>query len=144
MKERRTLFPFATPALAAVQPAALAVALALAACAEPAPVAETPAQAAVAPAESNPAAPLPPPEPAALVGRSAEDIARAMGPPGFRRRDGPAQVWQYAGEGCLLDLFFYSDGVGFRVDHVEVRAANGGEPDGACVAELLAKAARES
>ena len=34
---------------------------------------------------------------------------RNLGAPEFVRRDGPAQIWQYRAENCVLDLFLYGN-----------------------------------
>lgn len=48
-------------------------------------------------------------DPARLRGQSGAEITALLGPPGFRREDGTARVWQYAGTRCRLDLFLYED-----------------------------------
>ena len=47
-----------------------------------------------------------------------------LGEPGFRREELNAQVWQYLGEGCVLDVYLYADDATapYRVAHYEVRA----------------------
>lgn len=44
-----------------------------------------------------------------LFGLPAEDINALFGEPRQTRRDGPAQIWQYASAVCVLDLFLYTD-----------------------------------
>ena len=58
---------------------------------------------------------------AQLVGLQGSDLALLLGPPGLMRRDPPAEVWQYAGPGCVLHVFFYlgPDAGDYRVVHVE-------------------------
>ena len=69
-------------------------------------------------------------DPGRLVGQTAAAIAAALGPPGFTRRDGPAEVWQYAGEDCLLYVFLYREEAEgrARVAHFEIRPAGDGTP----------------
>jgi hypothetical protein len=76
------------------------------------------------------AAPAPPPEkgseaggPAVLRGLSPAEVKTMLGSPGFQRRDAPAEIWQYRGRGCTLDLFIYDGGSGQTVDHYAVRSA---------------------
>lgn len=74
-----------------------------------------------------------------LVGRSEGDVRSTLGTPGFTRTDGPAQVWQYSGSSCLLDVFLYKEGSGYTVKHAEVRQRSGvslSEP--ACLANAVA------
>jgi hypothetical protein len=56
-----------------------------------------------------------------LVGLQGSDLALLLGPPSLIRRDPPAEVWQYAGPGCALHVFFYlgPDAGDYRVVHVE-------------------------
>jgi hypothetical protein len=51
----------------------------------------------------------------------AERIAATLGPAGFVRRDGRAEIWRYASEDCFLDLFVYREAGEPRVAHVEAR-----------------------
>ena len=69
-----------------------------------------------------PARPLPA-DAANLVGRGAGEIAELLGEPRLKRRDPPAELWQYRAERCVLDLFFYADADGraLTVAHVETR-----------------------
>jgi hypothetical protein len=112
---------------------AAAAMLGLAACAEIDPVTPTDPPAAPSITESGaPAAagkPLPPVQPAALtlsqlVGlkslSSATLIAR-LGQPDFTRSDPPAELWQYRGATCVLDLFLYPENGTLRVTHVVTR-----------------------
>ena len=39
-----------------------------------------------------------------LAGMDSDNVARLLGSPGLLRRDGPAQIWQYVDEDCILDL----------------------------------------
>ena len=56
-----------------------------------------------------------------LNGLSASELKAALGDPTLLRSDGPAQLWQYAGSGCVLHLFLYEDNGTFRVTYSEVR-----------------------
>ena len=46
-----------------------------------------------------------------------------MGQPRFKRRDDPAEIWQYRTDACALDFFLYrsKDDPAYRVRHVEAR-----------------------
>ena len=59
-----------------------------------------------------------------LAGMDADNVARLLGSPGLLRRDGPAQIWQYVDEDCILDLFLYQNGTRHLVEYVEARPAN--------------------
>lgn len=114
----------------AVSAAFLIMALGLGACAQtpPAPaaktgdqktVAATPPKPMTAPAPKKQAPPavatIKPPilqEPEVVVGRSDAEIMKAFGDPNLRRKDSPAEVWQYLTPGCALHLFFYPGGSG--------------------------------
>ena len=116
--------------------AAAALALIAAACAEvpsstyaPAPAPDAPAPGPTARPSARPVTPSPAPAPAdasALVGRDARAVAELLGPPQLKRRDPPAELWQYRAGPCVLDLFLYADQAGgaATVAHVEMRAGN--------------------
>ena len=91
-----------------------------------------------------------PPPPRRLVGLGAGELVGVFGAPTLKRRDPPAEVWQYVGSSCVLHIFLYADsaGVGTAVAHVEA-LDRGGEPKSSrvCAQRLAAKArppARES
>jgi hypothetical protein len=57
----------------------------------------------------------------ALAGLSAAEVVGLFGEPDFRRVEPPAELWQYRGADCVLDLFLYRDPSGVRVAHSEMR-----------------------
>lgn len=61
-------------------------------------------------------------EPSRLKGLTPLEVKEVLGQPGFLRRDAPAEIWQYRGRGCTLDLFIYDLGTGQKVDHWAVRS----------------------
>lgn len=119
--------------------AALLVALALAGCggadtaktpplttmanrAPPAPVETVAATTAPQPEKApKPEKTYPPPE--TLNGLDADGLAQLLGPPRLKRRDDPAEIWQYLGDACALDVFLYRAGKAgtYRVRHFETR-----------------------
>jgi hypothetical protein len=103
-----------------------AAVLLLGACAEiPPPGASRPdsGRAATASAPASPAGPADIlAETGALVGRDAREVVELLGEPGLKRRDPPAEMWQYRAGPCVLDLFLYADkGSALTVAHAEVR-----------------------
>jgi len=100
--------------------------------------------AAVAPAATAaPVGSLPGPE--RLAGLTGTEVSALLGPPGFVRRDPPAEVWQYRTESCVLDLFLYADGADLplRVDYFEFRGRTvSGVAATECYRELLVVRAR--
>jgi hypothetical protein len=81
------------------------------------------------------------PGPERLAGLAAADLSALLGPPGFVRRDPPAEIWQYGTETCVLDLFLYADAAGgpIRVEHFEFRGRTvAGVAPKACYRDLLA------
>ena len=73
-----------------------------------------------------------------LVGKSGVQITSAIGAPAFRRKDGAAQIWQYRGTNCLLDVFLYKQGAALKVKHAELRRrASGGLTESACLANAV-------
>lgn len=78
-------------------------------------------------AESRQQAALPAPggtvtEPARLKGLDPLQVRSMLGMPVFTRRDAPAEIWQYRGRACTLDLFLYDEAAGTqKVAHYAVR-----------------------
>lgn len=73
-----------------------------------------------------------------LVGKSGLQITSAFGAPAFLRKDGEAQIWQYRGTNCLLDVFLYKDGTGYKVKYAELRRRARGElTESACLANAV-------
>ncbi len=63
------------------------------------------------------------PAPRTLLGLEHQQVMALLGEPSFKRRDDPAQIWQYRDSTCILDVFLYrpEGGGAYRVTHVEVR-----------------------
>lgn len=63
------------------------------------------------------------PAPRTLLGLEYHQVMALLGEPSFKRRDDPAQIWQYRDSICILDVFLYrpEGGGAYRVTHVEVR-----------------------
>jgi len=154
---------------AAIGAAVLAWALSACGSAPPAPLpATTPSETAAAPSQGAPTpvetapnhpplpslalAPLGPrpappiedlPGPDSLIGLSSDAVTAVLGPPQFRRREAPAQIWRYRTKTCFLDLFLYRDGATLKVAHVEVRGPDVATiGDKACYLGLLVERSR--
>ena len=108
------------------------------------PVAKTATPAAPGPAEPEVAAlpPLPHVQAAEVLAFSRSDLLHAFGSPAFRRVDKGAEILRFRGDGCLLDVYLYSDGAAApgkiadtggsgtaRVAHFEARDADGKTTD---------------
>ena len=77
---------------------------------------------------------------ARIKGMEKNAIARLLGEPGFIRRDDPAEIWQYRGERCILDVFMYKDGNSFIAAHVTLRSRTVERPaDEECYANIFAR-----
>ncbi len=63
--------------------------------------------------------------PTELVGLGKEGVQDLLGEPQLIRRDGPAEVWQYTANACILDLFLYEVGEHHRVEYMELRTQPG-------------------
>jgi hypothetical protein len=93
--------------------------------AQPAPVPAAEASTVPAPTQS---AALPRPNAPALratselVGLDSTMVEQRLGSPVLRRRDAPAELWQYRSPLCVMDVFLYSDGRSFKVMHVELHS----------------------
>ncbi len=70
----------------------------------------------------RPIAKAPPPlKPERIMGLTRTELLDLLGKPDFLRRDAPAEIWQYRGKECILDVFLYDSGEHYRVLHFEVR-----------------------
>jgi hypothetical protein len=101
---------------------AASLALALAACSGPG-AGTTASTAAVAP----PPAPVPQRpvlevnQLASLRTLSTKALIARLGTPDFTRDDPPAQIWQYRGTSCVLDVFLYPEDGEMKVMHAATR-----------------------
>lgn len=78
------------------------------------------------------------PDPDMLIGLDTSELETLLGNADLRRRDPPAQVWQYADKDCVLHLFLYENDGGYRVEHYEARGPNGAKgAGGVCLAGLM-------
>jgi hypothetical protein len=72
-----------------------------------------------------------------LIGLAPTELHARLGDPALRRRDAPAEIWQYRSALCVLDLFLYRDGAVTRVTNVEVRPRDGRDiPAATCLSSL--------
>jgi hypothetical protein len=55
------------------------------------------------------------PELPVLTGMAPAELVARLGEPDFRRSEPPAELWQYRTADCVLDIFLYADGDGYRV-----------------------------
>jgi len=95
-------------------------------------------------------------DPQQFVGLEALDVAQRLGAPALVRRDGRAEVWLYAGQGCAVDIFLYAsdqegqegerEAGGLTARYVDLRSptnspgnssANSVAEDRACLAAML-------
>lgn len=73
-----------------------------------------------------------------MLGAAPTTLLAELGAPQLKRREAPAEIWQYRGEGCVLDFFLYDNGgPEIEVIHLEARdaAAEKTDPE-PCFAEL--------
>jgi hypothetical protein len=72
-----------------------------------------------------------------LIGLERTELQARLGDPALRRRDAPAEIWQYRSSLCVLDLFLYRDGQAERVTNAEIRPRDGRElPAATCLSSL--------
>lgn len=76
-------------------------------------------------------------DPAQFMAAGGDALREALGDPALIRRDGQAEVWQFRGDDCTLDLFLYpGEGKRLAVKHVELRGEAEDERR-ACLAGML-------
>lgn len=77
-------------------------------------------------------------QPRELLGRDGPGVVAALGEPGRVRKEAAAQIWQYDGGSCVLDVFFYPDGGStLRVVHLEARDNAGkGMEEALCIGRV--------
>jgi hypothetical protein len=72
-----------------------------------------------------------------LIGLGPTELQARLGDPALRRRDAPAEIWQYRSALCVLDLFLYREGPATRVTNAELRPRDGREiPAATCLSSL--------
>ncbi|SOD92375.1 hypothetical protein [Caenispirillum bisanense] len=82
------------------------------------------------------------PDPAGFVGKAPAVVQTAFGDATLRRREPPAEVWQYRTGACVLDLVFYPEGTAgaLQVAHVALRPVDAPAIDGkTCAAHVRAR-----
>ena len=84
------------------------------------------------------------PTPTELVGLGKEGVQDLLGDPQLIRRDGPAEVWQYTANACILDLFLYEVGENYRVEYMELRTQPGEDTARGRCYEQLRQARKKS
>ena len=96
-------------------------------------------------ARPDPAAPLPEVDasPERFLGASPDALGAELGRPALVRTEGPARVWQYRGQACVLDLVLYPGTDGPTVRHLEARDPVDAKPHdtSACLEHLLQRRA---
>jgi len=58
-------------------------------------------------------------EPPGIAGLADSQVRASFGEPTFVRKDGSAEIWRYDGQTCRAFFFFYPNGSGEAVRHVE-------------------------
>lgn len=82
-------------------------------------------------------------DPSRLKGLSPLQVRAVLGKPMFTRRDAPAEIWQYRGRACTIDLFLYEDAGKQTVTHVAVRSQQPVVNESQCFGELVGRAGRD-
>jgi len=78
------------------------------------------------------------PDPDQLIGLDTSQVEKLLGAANLRRREPPAQVWQYEDKQCVLHLFLYEKEGDYRVEYYEARDPGGvQEAGGVCLASLI-------
>lgn len=64
-----------------------------------------------------------------LAGLRPGELVALFGEPDLRRAEPPAELWQYRGADCVLDIFLYREVGGVHVIHSEMRRRDGRHGD---------------
>ncbi|TQV79881.1 hypothetical protein [Denitrobaculum tricleocarpae] len=80
--------------------------------------------------------------PEQLLTMTRDDLNGLLGQPDLVRRENPAEIWQYRGKNCVLDLFLYNEEDNpdspFKVVYSEARDLNAQKTDQrSCLGALL-------
>lgn len=102
----------------------------LSACVAPAPPPSAAAISSIEPGTGVRPTDLPASQIDTLEHLSAPALLARLGPPDFTRRDPPAELWQYRGATCVLDLFLYPEAGTMTVSHAQTRGRRGTEAVG--------------
>ena len=79
-------------------------------------------------------------DPLRFKGLTSAEVANLLGAATYRRRETPAEIWQYFGPGCVLDLFLYDENGIQRVSYAELRSRIAGQlPDAHCLPRIMAQ-----
>ena len=79
-------------------------------------------------------------DPAILMGRSPQEVAARLGEPELKRREPPAEIWQYRTRDCVLDVYLFAESGALRVVHTEARRRSDGQAAaGGCQGALAAR-----
>jgi len=81
-------------------------------------------------------------DPNRLKGLNPLQVRSVLGKPVFTRRDAPAEIWQYRGRACTLDLFLYDEAGGQTVAHYAVRSQQQQVNESQCLGELVGDQAK--
>ena len=77
-------------------------------------------------------------DPMQFLGLAGDQVAASLGAPDLIRRDGTAEVRQFHGSACTLDLFLYHTNGVSTVKHVELRGASlESDARRACLADMI-------
>lgn len=77
-----------------------------------------------------------------LIGLDVTDLGRRFGQPAFQVQEGPGTKLQWAGGGCVLDVYLYPPESGSgsaRVTHADARRPSGAELDVASCLALIGR-----
>ena len=77
-----------------------------------------------------------------VIGLDANDLVRRFGQPAFQVQEGPGTKLQWAGGGCVLDVFLYppESGSGVaRVTYADARRPSGADIDVASCLALMGR-----
>ena len=71
--------------------------------------------------------------PETMMSLTEREVSSLFGSPAVTRRDADAQIWQYRGEECVMDVYFYGAGDSRPVTYVDYRGNASSSAPASCL-----------
>ena len=71
--------------------------------------------------------------PDTMMSLTETEVTSLFGTPDLTRKDADARVWQYRGDGCVMDVYFYGKGSSRPVTYVDYRGKTSDSAPASCL-----------